>query len=282
AACRTVAARRCNGQSPWPPATASRADPPPRGRWGRPPTACHRGPAVGSGVAATPSHGGHMDAPAGLPVLLPLYGHPTVDPQAWRTAGRLGPDATVVARRGASGSDPDLAEAMARLWAAGLVVLGRVDVAYATRPVAELLGEVTAWAEYPAVGIFLDQVPTSPFSIGPVAVAVRAARRAGLGTVVLNPGAPPDPLYRALPARGRFPAGRRPPGARGARGPPLGGLAAGAPAGCRLRGRHRPGRGPAVRRRAVVAGAGGDRPRRWLRRGDVVRPGTAPGRCRGG
>lgn len=142
-----------------------------------------------------------MDAPAGLPVLLPLYGHPTVDPQAWRTAGRLGPDATVVARRGASGSDPDLAEAMARLWAAGMVVLGRVDAAYATRPVADLLGDVAAWAEYPAAGIFLDRVPTSPFSIGPVAVAVRAARRAGLGTVVLNPGAPPDPLYRSLPVR---------------------------------------------------------------------------------
>ena len=142
-----------------------------------------------------------MDAPAGFPILLPLYAHPTVDPQAWRTAGRLGSGATVVARRVVSGPDPELAGAMGRLRAAGLVVLGRVDVAYATRPVAELLGEVTAWAEYPAVGIFLDQVPTSPFSIGPVAVAVRAARRAGLGTVVLNPGAPPDPLYRLLPAR---------------------------------------------------------------------------------
>ncbi|HEY8452544.1 MAG: spherulation-specific family 4 protein [Micromonosporaceae bacterium] len=142
-----------------------------------------------------------MDAPVGLPVLLPLYGHPTADPQAWRTASRLGPGVTVVARRGVSGSDPELAGAMARLRAGGVEVLGRVDTAYATRPVADLLDDVTTWAEYPAVGIFLDRVPTSPFSIGPVAVAVRAARRAGLATVVLNPGAPPDPLYRSLPAR---------------------------------------------------------------------------------
>ena len=47
-------------------------------------------------------------------------------------------------------------------------------------------------------GIFLDQAPTSPFCLGPVALAIRVARRAGLTTVVLNPGVPTDPLYRDL------------------------------------------------------------------------------------
>src|SRR5690606_3520249 len=117
-----------------------------------------RATVAGAGLRTSlpPSHGGHMDAPVGLPVLLPLYGHPTADPQAWRTASRLGPGVTVVARRGVSGSDPELAGAMARLRAGGVEVLGRVDTAYATRPVADLLDDVTTWAEYPAVGIFLD------------------------------------------------------------------------------------------------------------------------------
>jgi hypothetical protein len=49
-------------------------------------------------------------------------------------------------------------------------------------------------------GIFFDQMPVSPFSIGPVAMAVRAARRAGLGPLVLKPIGHPDPLYRVLDA----------------------------------------------------------------------------------
>ncbi|HWB35040.1 MAG TPA: hypothetical protein VHA75_03355, partial [Rugosimonospora sp.] len=49
--------------------------------------------------------------------------------------------------------------------------------------------------------IFFDQVPTSPYLVAPVAVAAGTARRAGLPRVVLNPGQPPDGLYRELGAQ---------------------------------------------------------------------------------
>ncbi len=93
-----------------------------------------------------------------------------------------------------------MAGALSRLAAAGVTALGRVDARFATRPVADLRGAVAGWARCPVSGVFLDQTPTSPFSIGPVALAVRAARRVGL-QVVLNPATVPDPLYRVLGAQ---------------------------------------------------------------------------------
>jgi hypothetical protein len=129
------------------------------------------------------------------PVLLPLSVHPAVDPAAWRAAAAGGGELTVVAE---GPDDPELVEAVSRLAKAGVATLGRVDVAFATRPVADLLDDVEGWASSPVAGVFLDQAPTSPFCLGPVALAVRVARRAGLFTVVLNPGVPTDPLYRDL------------------------------------------------------------------------------------
>jgi hypothetical protein len=126
-----------------------------------------------------------MNTVAGFPVLLPLYVPPSQQPAAWQAAER---------------TDPELADAMTGLAAAGVATLGYVDAGFSTRPVADLLSDVAGWIDYPAAGVFLDRVPTSPFSIGPVAMAARAARRAGLDTVILNPGAPPDPLYRDLGA----------------------------------------------------------------------------------
>ncbi|MBB5872202.1 hypothetical protein F4553_005636 [Allocatelliglobosispora scoriae] len=60
--------------------------------------------------------------------------------------------------------------------------------------------EIGSLAETAIGGIFFDQVPTSPYSVGPVAVAVRAARRWGFDTVLINPGRPTDSLYRGLGA----------------------------------------------------------------------------------
>lgn len=140
-----------------------------------------------------------MNTVAGYPVLLPLYAHPSEESSAWRAAELTGAGLTVVvALHHADGYDAELADAVAGLATAGVAALGYVDAAFATRPVADLLHDVVAWIDYPTAGIFLDKVPTSPFCIGPVAMAVRAARRAGLDTVILNPGAPPDPLYRDL------------------------------------------------------------------------------------
>lgn len=126
------------------------------------------------------------------PILLPLYVHPSVDPAAWRAAAALGADATVVV------DDPELIDAARGLAEAGVRVIGRVDLGFATRPLADLLDDVARWADHPIRGVFLDQAPTSPFSLGPVALSTRVAHRAGLATVVLNPGVPTDPLYREL------------------------------------------------------------------------------------
>lgn len=139
-----------------------------------------------------------MRPTAEVPVLLPLFARPSRDPAAWRAAEQAGPGLTVVVRGGEY--DPEVAAGMARLADAGVLVLGRVDASFATRPVADLLDDVSRWADYPAAGVFLDQAPTSPFSIGPVALAVRVARRSGLPRVLLNPAAPTDPLYRELGA----------------------------------------------------------------------------------
>lgn len=127
------------------------------------------------------------------PTLLPLYAHPSVEPAAWRAAAAAGGgELTVVV------DDPDLGTAVAELAKAGVAALGRVDAGFATRPVADLLDDVERWVSCPVAGLFLDRAPTSPFCLGPVALAVRMARRAGLSTVVLNPGVPTDPLYREL------------------------------------------------------------------------------------
>ena len=83
---------------------------------------------------------------------------------------------------------------------AGVHPLGHVSLGYATRPLGDVLAEITHWAALPVRGVFLDHAPAGPYQVGPVVHAVRAARRSGLATVVLNPGIPVDPSYRRLEA----------------------------------------------------------------------------------
>jgi Spherulation-specific family 4 len=142
--------------------------------------------------------------------LLPLYAHPLADPGAWilaAGAGRDGREVTIVVNiqdgpdRVPAGSDRDpvYAATTDHLATAGVPMLGYVDLGYATRAVADIVDDVARWADYPVDGVFFDQAPTSPFSIGPVALAIRVARRAGVGgRIVLNPGLPTDSLYRDL------------------------------------------------------------------------------------
>lgn len=80
------------------------------------------------------------------------------------------------------------------------IPLGYLDLAYGSRPVEAIRAELSEWATQAVGGLFLDQAPTSPFSVGPVAVAVRTARRLGFDTVLLNPGRATDSLYRGLGA----------------------------------------------------------------------------------
>jgi hypothetical protein len=136
--------------------------------------------------------------------LLPLYVHPADDPASWHAAARLGRDATVVVNvDGGPGRRPDpaYADSIGRLAAAGVPLLGYVDLGHAARPLAEVLADVCGWGAYPVGGVFLDRAPADPFGAGPVALALRLARRAGLPAATLNPGEAADPLYRRLGAR---------------------------------------------------------------------------------
>jgi hypothetical protein len=154
--------------------------------------------------------------------LLPLYVNPLVDPAAWdAVAGYPAPLTVVVnvADGPGSGLDPLYTQAIGRLAGAGISVLGYLDLGLATRPAAQVRAEVGRWAGYQVDGIFFDQAPTSPYSIGPVAVAVAQARRVGLEPLVLNPAMPTDPLYRELGVticsyEGGWPAYRRFEGGR--------------------------------------------------------------------
>jgi hypothetical protein len=145
-----------------------------------------------------------------MKILLPLYVHPLADPAAWAAAASSDRDVTVVMKvqdghgRQPPGSDRDpvYAATTDNLFAARVPMLGHVDLAYATRAVADIVDDVARWADYGVSGIFFDRAPTSPFSSGPVALAVRVARRAGVGgRVVINPGLPTDPVYRDLGAQ---------------------------------------------------------------------------------
>jgi Spherulation-specific family 4 len=135
--------------------------------------------------------------------LLSLHQHPLTHPEVWATveAGCKGATVLLDTSAGPGGHlDPTWTTAMQRLVRAGATVVGYVDLAYGARATEQLRAELTHWAGYPVRGIFFDQAPTSPYSIGPVAVAVRDARRAGFDTLLVNPGRPADSIYRGLGA----------------------------------------------------------------------------------
>lgn len=135
--------------------------------------------------------------------LLRLDAHPVTAPHLWTALGSAGGDLTVIVNIGGgpgTGRDPSYTSATGRLRAAGITLLGYVDLNVGIRPAAAVLADVDRWAGYPVHGVFLDHCPVSPFLIGPAAVAVHAAQRAGLTRTVLNPGAPPDHTYRELGA----------------------------------------------------------------------------------
>lgn len=131
--------------------------------------------------------------------LVPLYVHPVVDPDAWSRVARLGDAVTVVVNvhnGPGDGTDPDpvYSEATARLAAAGVAMLGYVDVDYCARPERLVHEDIRRWARYPVGGVFVDRVPTGLTGLGTVARACGVAS----GTVALNPGTRPDPAYLDL------------------------------------------------------------------------------------
>jgi hypothetical protein len=135
--------------------------------------------------------------------LLSLHQHPLTYPEVWATIESACAGAAVllnIANGPGSGLDPTWTTAAQRLARSGATVLGYVDLGYGVRPVERIRAELGRWAGYPLKGIFFDQAPTSPYSIGPVAVAVRSARRIGFDTLVVSPGCPADSIYRGLGA----------------------------------------------------------------------------------
>ncbi|HWG98733.1 MAG TPA: spherulation-specific family 4 protein, partial [Pilimelia sp.] len=160
--------------------------------------------------------------------LLPLHPYPVVGEAVWRAVAGCGTDLTVVVSlaggpEGGPGGCPQppsgsvsaghpaapalgpapaarYAAALGRLAAAGVPMLGRIDLARGDRPLAEVLADVARWSAYPIGGVLFDRAPTDAASLGAVALAIRVARRGGLAAAVLNPGRPPDPRYRELEA----------------------------------------------------------------------------------
>ncbi len=139
--------------------------------------------------------------------LLSLHQHPLTHPEIWATVeSAASHDATGItvllniAAGPGSGLDPTWTTATQRLVRAGATVIGYVDLAFGSRPAEQIRAELGRWAGYPVRGIFFDQAPTSPYSIGPVATAVRGARRIGFDTLLVNPGRPTDSIYRGLGA----------------------------------------------------------------------------------
>jgi hypothetical protein len=134
--------------------------------------------------------------------LVTLTAIPALDAAAWDAACALGAGGVpIIDVHPADATDEgDLRAGVERINAAGGEPLGYVSLEYATRPVADVLAEIRRWAAVPLAGLFLDHAPSGPFQIGPVVQAVRRARRRGLATIVINAGAPVDPVYRRLEA----------------------------------------------------------------------------------
>jgi hypothetical protein len=132
-------------------------------------------------------------------MLLPLYVHPLEDPDAWATLqARHGAErfTVVVNVHNGPGEQRDEAYAVATagLAAAGVRMLGYVDLDYGTRVNGDVWRDIVGWSQYPVGGVFFDRVQSDQEGLRYVAQVVRAVR----GTVVLNPGTRCSAGYSAL------------------------------------------------------------------------------------
>ncbi|MFD4570920.1 spherulation-specific family 4 protein [Streptomyces sp. NPDC058417] len=138
-----------------------------------------------------------------MSLLIPLYVHPAEDPGAWH---RLITAATATygvvlnpADGPGDGPDPAFTAAASALRAAGARLLGYVDTDYGTRATDAITEDVRRHQEwYAADGVFLDRVTSTAEALPACRRLVRAVRRLGTGTVVLNPGVHPAPGYTRL------------------------------------------------------------------------------------
>lgn len=159
---------------------------------------------------------------------VPAYFHPTREARDWArlcAAGGLGMVVVNPASGVGPAPDPAYRPVCAALRARpGVVVAGYVDSGYADRPLREVLDEAAAYRHfYGITAVFVDQVTSGPATLRHYRHLVERLRAGGAGPIVLNPGVPPDPGYRAVADvvvtfEGPWSAYRR-PRARDPRGP---------------------------------------------------------------
>ncbi|MGW7426767.1 spherulation-specific family 4 protein [Streptomyces sp. NPDC054813] len=138
-----------------------------------------------------------------MSLLIPLYVHPAEDPGAWHRLISAAKGTYGVVLNPANGPgdrpDPAFGAAADALRSAGALLLGYVDTDYGMRGPAEVIEDVRRHEEwYAADGCFLDRVTATPEALPACRRLVRAVRKSGAGTVVLNPGVHPAPGYVRL------------------------------------------------------------------------------------
>ncbi|MGW7007763.1 spherulation-specific family 4 protein [Streptomyces sp. NPDC054933] len=140
---------------------------------------------------------------AGGRLLVPLYIHPSTDPAAWQAVIRHPERVYGVVLNVADGPgtapEPAFTEVAARLRAAGVRVLGYVDIGYGRRPARDIVRDMLrhrAW--YRVDGVFLDQAPSGAALVPRCRRLTRAARRLGARCTVLNHGVCPHPGYARI------------------------------------------------------------------------------------
>ncbi|GAA5003138.1 spherulation-specific family 4 protein [Kitasatospora paranensis] len=138
---------------------------------------------------------------ADIRLLIPLYVHPAVEPEAWQAVAAAGPDrvaGVVLNIADGPGPAPDHAftAAAEKLHRSGIPVLGYADTAYGARGHAEVVTDLLNHREWYGVdGVYFDQVSADPGALPHYRRLVTAARAAGCGVVVLGHGSHPDPQY---------------------------------------------------------------------------------------
>ena len=136
-------------------------------------------------------------------LLVPMYVHPAVGPDAWRALLRAADRLYGVVLNSANGPgprpDPELRVAARQLREKGVPLLGYVDTDYGRRQRRAVLRDVARHRRwYGTDGVFFDQTPAGGALLPRYARLARAARLLGARTVVLNPGTPPDPGYAEI------------------------------------------------------------------------------------
>ncbi|GLF94518.1 spherulation-specific family 4 protein [Streptomyces yaizuensis] len=132
---------------------------------------------------------------------VPGYAHPLLAPVEWAELTRPGIPLHWVVLNVADGPgdrpDPHCLAAAGRLNNAGVRVLGHLDLAHGTRPLAEVIADARRYADWYRVGGFLlGRCPADRARLAPVSRTTATLREVtGGGHIVLGHGTHPCPGY---------------------------------------------------------------------------------------